>query len=373
MALHDQSPMWSYMIHEFRTGAPVMRVEPSACSWTRRLTGTGTGSFELKLRDSLTAIPRAMVRDILTENRMALAVRWGTGATPHVAFAGFITGATYDLDTGTISAALAEPKTIFNKRMTGGVNQYGVPWDLTITNRSLAGAVRAILARAMAPSSEWALPLDLPADGAGTYSRKVAYWETVTIADLITEVEKQGVTVDFRPYVTSAGVLRFNVRVLGPTSTSGSTDLPVTVPESRVVGLSVSRDAARQVTGVLVVGKGTGKNMKTAYAPTGGSRATLLPVRDEKRDTAKDIDDVAQLQEIAKAEYAKWKDPVEQWSFSVRLDDELTPDLVQPARLLRMDVRGDEYLLEDVYQQRVIALAGDMTLAVKPEVQRVSS
>lgn len=360
------------MIHVTRTGAPVMLVEPAACPWTRRITGTGTGSVELKLRDSLTAIPRAMIRDLITPNKHTLAVRWGTGATPHVAFAGVITGSSYDRDTGTLTADLAEIRMIFAKRMTGGVNQYGAPWNLTYTNRSAAGAFRAVLARSMAPSAEWALPIDLPADGSGTLSREVDFFEAITISDLFAEIEDQtGATLDFRPYYTSGGVLRWEARSLAPTTTVGVSDLPVTVPESRVVGLKVSVDGSKQVTGILALGNGTGEDMRAKYAPLSGSGATVIPVRDERRE-AKDLETDAQLQRFADAEYAKWKDPVEQWSFTVRLDDDLGPDLLQAARLLRMDVRGDEWILDGLYQQRVIALAGDMTLAVRPEVQRVS-
>lgn len=362
--------VWSYQVVVTRTGAPVQLVSPSACSWTRRLTGTGTGSVELKLRDEFHAIPRAMVRDLLTPNKHTLVVRWGSGEDPHVAFAGVITGTSYSRDTGTVAANLAEVRMLFAKRMTGGVNQYGAPWNLTYAGRSAAGAVRALLTRAFAPSSEWSLPIDLPPDGAGSLSRQVDFFETITISDLIAEVESQaGVVVDFRPYY-SGGVLRWESRVLSAAATVGAADLPVTVPESRVVGLTVAYDGAKQVTGVLAVGNGTGEDMVTAFAPTTGSGATVIPVRDERRE-AKDLKTAAQLQAFADSEYALWKDPVEQWSFTVRLDDELTPDMVQPARLLRMDVRQDEWIADDVYQQRVIALAGDMTLAVKPEVQRV--
>lgn len=363
--------MWSYAIHDTRTGAHLIEMKPSAFSWSRRLVGTGTGSVSFKVLGMV--IDRAVLRDLLRPTARTVIAKWRTpGSTgePHVVFAGMVTDTSYAPDTGTLTANLTDIRTIFSKRMTGGVNQYGTPWNLTYTNRSNAGAIRAVLARAMAPSTEWSLPIDLPADGTGVLSRQVDFFETMTIGDLLSEIEDVGgVTVDFRPYLAS-GVLRWEVRAVGPSTTYGTTDLPVTVKESRVTGLTVAIDGKAQVTGVLALGNGTGEDMLTAYAPTSGSGATTIPVRDEKR-TAKDLKSAASLQRFADAEYTKWSVTREQWTFSMQVDDVITPAHVQPGRLLRMDVRNDPWLPDGVRSRRVIALSGDMTRGVKPEVDDV--
>lgn len=358
--------MWSYAIHDTRTGAHLMEAQPSACSWTRRLTGTGTGSVSFPLLDSETAIPRSTIRDLLKPTARTLVVKWDT----HVAFAGMVTDTSYVRDTGVVTANVTEIRGLFVKRMTGGVNQYGSPWDFSYTNRSAAGAARAILARAMAPSSEWNLPIDLPANGAGDLSRQVDFYETMTISDLLAEVEDQsGATIDFRPYLAS-GVLRWDARAVGESQTFGVSDLPVSPAESRATGLTVKLNGAKQVTGILALGNGTGEDMLTAYAPTGGSGAVEIPVRDEKRES-KDLKTTAGLQRFADAEYAKWSVVREQLSFKVRLGDDMTPADVQPGRKLRMDVRNDPWIPDGVREQRVIALAGDMGLGVTPEVDDV--
>lgn len=309
------------------------------------------------------AVPRGTMRGLLAPTSRTVAILDGS----HVAFAGLVQSRTYARDSGVVTAECMELRGLFEKRMTGGVNQYGPVWDFSYSNRSAAGAVRAILARSMAPSSEWDLPIDLPADGSGSLSRQVDFFETVTINDLLKEVEDQaGVTVDFRPYVSS-GSLRWEVRVLGASATVGVTDLPVTVEGSHVTGLTVTEDGTKQVTGVLALGNGTGEDMRTAYAPTGGSGATEIPVRDEKR-SSKDLKTTAQLQRFANAEYAKWSLARESWSFSARLDDDLSAAMLQPGRLLRMDVRGDEWVTDGLRERRVIALSGDLSLSVTPEV-----
>lgn len=356
--------MWAYAIHDTRTGAHLLEVKPSAFSWSRRLVGSGTGSVSFKLHALV--IDRDVLRDLLRPTARTVIVKWGG----HVVFAGMVMDTAYAADTRTLTANLTEIRTLFSKRMTGGVNQYGAPWNLTYTNRSNAGAIRAVLARSMSPSSEWSLPLDLPADGTGVLSRQVDFFETMTIADLLSEIEDVGgVTVDFRPYLAS-GVLRWEVRAVGPSTTYGVTDLPVTVGESRVTGLTVNTDGKAQVTGILALGNGTGEDMLTAFAPTSGSGATTIPVRDEKR-TAKDLKSQASLQRFADEEYLKWSKTREQWSFKMQMDDIITPELVQPGRLLRMDVRKDPWLPDGVRQRRVIALSGDMTRGVTPEVDDV--
>lgn len=357
--------MWSVTAFATRSGTSPERLDPASCRWTRRLTGAGSGEIAFNLRDR-DALPRDTMRMLLRPTGRTLAVMWGS----HVAFAGLVKSTSYDRDSGSVSAELMEIRELFEKRMTGGVNQYGAPWNFSYTNRSAAGAVRAILARSMSPSTEWELPLDLPGDGSGSLSRQVDFFETVTISDLLKEVEDQaGVTVDFRPYV-AGGLLRWEVRVVGTSTTYGTTDLPVSVEGSQVTGLTVVDDGAKQVTGVLALGNGTGEDMLTAYAPTGGSGATEIPVRDEKR-SSKDLKTTAQLQRFANAEYAKWSQARESWAFRVQVDDDTTPDLVQVGRLLRMDVRGDEWLPDGVRRRRVIALSGDLTQTVTPEVDDV--
>lgn len=358
--------MWSVTAFATRSGTSPMRLDPAAAQWSRRLTGSGSGSIGFNLRDK-DALPQATMRSMLRPTARTLAVMWGT----HVAFAGLVRANKYDRTSGVVTADLVELRTLFDKRMTGGVNQYGAPWNLTYTNRSAAGAVRAVLEQSMAPSSEWSLPIDLPANGSGSLSRHVDFYETVTIADLLKEIEDQaGVTVDFRPYI-SDGLLRWETRVIGTSTTFGTTDLPVSPAGSLVTGLTVTEDGSKQVTGVLALGNGTGEDMLTAFAPTDGSGATTIPVRDEKR-SSKDLKTVAQLQRFADAEYVKWRDVKESWSFAAQVDDDVTPAFFQPGRLLRMDVRGDEWLPDGVRRRRVIALSGDLTQTVTPEVDDVS-
>lgn len=341
--------MWSVWIHDLRTGAPLLEMFPSSGSWNRRLTGTGQGSHVFQLRARETALPRATVRDLFRNNDRAISVCFGD----HVAYAGFVETPKYQRGTGTLAVTHREIREMFRQRSTFGVNNYPAG-DLTVTNRSPSGAVRAILARAMQWTSQWAFPIDLPPDGSGSFSAEWKRYQRLSIDDLLCQVEAEGVEVDFDPYRDAAGNLRWRTRVGAPI-VSGYYDLPVTVDESRVIDLDVEENGAKQLSGVHTAGNGTEEDMVTAFA--WAMAGPPMVVRDAFR-TSKDVRDPTQLGRISTADLAANRGPVVQWSFSVVVDDELSPAMVTPGTTERMDVRDDEWIDDGLYEQRVIALSG---------------
>ena len=206
----------------------------------------------------------------------------------------------------------------------------------------------------------------LPADGAGTFSATWEWWRFLTIDDLLAEMEEQGVEIDFRPYINGSGQLRYQT-VVGTPIVGSATDIPVTVKKSLVKNLQVTTDSTRRVTGVIVAGEGTEAGTLLAWAGNGAG-TNPIPIRDVYR-SQKDIDDPVKLQAIANTIYAESMNPVEQWSFDLQVTDEFSPELAAVSRVMRMDVRGDPWIPNGMYQKRVIALKGDLSMTVKPEVQ----
>lgn len=354
--------MWTTRVFDTATGNPILDIDSGidAANWTRRLGGEGSGSHTFKL--SGLGIPQPQVRDLFADQKRTIAVCWGN----HVAYAGVVQQAKYDRKAGTINVSHDEIRTFMRARMQFGVAA-PTGGDLTITSRSYSGAVRAILSRAMQWSAEWTLPIDLPADGAGSYSAVREWWRFLTIDDLLSEVEEQGVEIDFRPYLDGSGKLRYQTLVAQPV-VGASTDVPVTVTDSRVTNLESTTDSSRRVTGVIVAGEGTEAATTTVWAGNGAG-TNPIPIRDVYR-SQKDIGDVAKLQSIANSIYAESMNAVEQWSFNLQLSEEFTPDLATIGRVLRMDVRGDPWIADNMYPNRVIALRGDLSMTIKPEVQR---
>jgi len=321
------------------------------------MSGIGDGSLTVNLADL--GLERAQARDLLRGTARTVVVLWGD----HVVSAGFIETPAYSRDAGTVTVNTKEIRAIFRERLTFGVELYELG-DLTITNRSAAGAVHAILTRGLQGGNpEWTLPLDLPGDGAGDISFQWKNYQALTIEDCLKEVEKLGYEVDFEPYL-SAGSLRWRVRVAAKIQ-DGSVDLPVSVDDSPVSGLTVTEDGSSLLTGVFVAGNGSEVDMITAWAGEGGP---TTPIRDAWR-SAKDITDPEALQKFADAQLALYRNPVVTWKFDVSASV-VDPSEVAPGRLAYMDVRGDPWVVDGRREGRIISLSGDISsLTMTPEVQ----
>lgn len=364
--------MWGLKLFEARPGSEAIDITRlvGGANWTARLNGQGQGSHTLKMFGS--ALSGAQGRELTRGNKYAVAQVWGTT----VAYAGIITDDDWDEESETLTLQSKEMRAhMAPGRMSFGVNQYnpaGV--TVTITNRSHAGAVRAVLQAVQAPSAEWALAIDLPADGSGSFSARWRFEETLTWEDMLQQIEADGCEITFRPYISASGQLRWQTLVAAKIQTGTALDLAAKVPESIVTGLKVKRSSATLATGVLAFGKGQGQDRPYAYAPTSGSGATDQPVRDVKV-TFPDIEvrrgnaaDQARLQAAADAEYALRRDPVEQWSFGLHIADQ-GPGIALPGALLRIWVHGSKRIPDGGHLKRVIALGGDWGMGVNPEVQ----
>lgn len=354
--------VWSTRVFDTATGNPVLDVNcgvDDSADWTRRLGGEGSGSHTFNLAGL--GIATAQVRELFADQKHTIAACWGN----YVVYAGVIQETKYSRNSGTVTVSHDEIRNFFRARMQFGVGAAS-GGDLTVTGRTSSGAVRAILARAMQHSAEWVLPIDLPADGAGTFSATWAWWRFLTIDDLLTEMEEQGVEIDFRPYINGSGQLRYQT-VVGTPIVGSATDVPVTAKKSLVKNLQVRTDSTRRVTGVIVAGEGSEAGTLLAWAGNGAG-TNPIPIRDVYR-SQKDIDDPVKLQAVADTIYAESMNPVEQWSFDLHVSDEFTPELAAVSRVMRMDVRGDPWIPDGMYQKRVIALKGDLSMTVKPEVQ----
>jgi len=352
--------MFETRIFDTISGAHLLTVEPSDASWAAKLDGSGQGSITVPLRGQ--GIPRATARDLFRANARCVAHVDESGT---VIAAGLLLRPDYSRDDGSVTIGWVDIRHLIDQRLGFGVGSYGPGGDLTVTSKSRSGAARALLSRALHDGTEpqWELPIDLPSDSSGSFTRTWRHYEFATMNDGLEEIEAEGVEVYFDPYLSS-GSLRWATRVAAPIALGGF-DLPVTSEASSVVGLHVKSDGSKQLTGVIYSGNGAGSKKITAWA---GHGPYTIPIRDAHR-TADTVKTVAQLQRIADADLAEHFYPVEQWSFGVRLDETVKAAAVKPGRLLRMDVRGDEWIPDGMYTQRVVGVSGDLTQTVTPEVQ----
>ena len=349
-------------IHDAFTGAPLMPVYPTAARWTMRLKGSESASATFNLNDErMGQLPQPLIADLFQENARMLMIRDGSA----VEYFGPIVKVVDDPLTGVMQVECKGERDKLAKRYTFPANDLNAA-PLVIASRSHSGAVRAILQRAMLWSSEWQLPIDLPVDSSGVYSRTVYGWEAQNISQLLAGVEAEGSEVWLRPYLAEDGSGRFQPRVAPQITVGSYTDIMSAAPQSPLLKLQRSSDGDNQSTGVVVLGRGSERDTKSAWA--GFMAGPVIPVSDIVT-TKKDIANMASLQRIATAELAKRRRPGVQWSMEFSTEKVAVSKLL-PGALIRLDVRNDRLKPDGQYLLRVIALSGTWgSSRVSPEVQ----
>lgn len=143
-------------------------------------------------------------------------------------------------------------------------------------------------------------------------------------------------------------------------------DLPVTVEKSAVLGLVVTEDGSKQLSGVFYSGSGTEADQVVAYA--GGLPGPSMVIRDASR-TASDIRDPVKLAAIATADLKAHRYPIEQWSFTVDTGpDGVARSSIRLGSILRLAVYGHVWIADGIYEMRVIGFTptvGKQSIAVE--------
>lgn len=355
--------MWSFSVHNTISGAKLLGLtrEVSAGRWGRS-PGAGSGSHLVQLRDDEEPIPPEVARDMARPNECTFVVAWD--GVPM--YAGLILKADYSRDAGTLTLQHSDIRVLFKERLTFGVTGYALG-DLTITGKSRSGLVRGILQRAIYhwALSTWRLPIDLPADGAGSESLSVRNWEWATIEDLLQRVEKSGATIDFDPYYDSNGGLRWATRVGVPTLPGIQYEWVVTAADTPVTGLTVSLDGSAQLSGCFYMGKGAEADMRVGEA--GFIGGPTIPVRDAAR-SAKDESDISKLNQMALTDLQENRSAKAEWAFDLVADGSWDPSGVKPGARLKLWTYGDDFVVDGFTDLAVTGVSGDMGFVLKPEV-----
>ncbi|WP_417555587.1 hypothetical protein [Microbacterium sp.] len=357
--------MWEWWIHHTKSGSPELPVPVSAASWTRRLGSKGDATHTIPVPGS--GIPKSLIRELATGNTYTLAQRWGT----FVASAGVIQGRRFVEASGLLTLRQKELRAaLLGQRLPHGVGGYGPNGvSLTITGRSHSGAVRAIVDKAVQGNTTigWDLPIDYPPDGAGGFSAVWRMEEGLTIEDMLTQMEEDGAEIDFAPYITPTGYLRWEVRVASRIQVGVPFLLAARAPGTIVADLETDEDFVRQRSGLLGFGGGSGQDRKWAWA---GGGIAGMPVRDE-RISFPDITTQPRLQAAVDADYESRLTPTNQWKLTLFIGG-TGPEIAEPGRVLDMHVFGSAFIEDGSHKQRVIAARGDASLMVTPEVQEVT-
>ena len=346
--------------HDAITGNERGRVFPAeqGAQWSTNVGGTGTCSFVFVVNDADTGLKLADIQSKFTPNSTLFGLRWDTT----VLGAWKVEDWDYDEDAGAVTVTGVELRNETAWRMTYGVSGY-TSGTLPVSNRSYSGAVRAILARFMQWSPDWAYPIDLPADGAGSFSAVWEFWKKFTIADLLKQIEDEGYEVFLRPYLLGSQ-LRFETLV-GPRVSSGVSHFHLQAEDSPLAGVRYKVSGSGQITGGQGVGSGTGQDQPVAWA---GVTPIVIPIRDAKREFPDLEGD--RLQAATNAWVASVRAPQVQWTVGkFTASDEYPASLAVTGRGWRLESMGHPVFPDAIHAVRVIASSGSFSHVITTEVQ----
>lgn len=358
--------MFELWTHDAITGDERRQVFPAeqGAQWSMNLAGTGTCSFVFVVNDAETGMSGVEIGSVFAPNSTLLALRVGLA----VVGAWKIEDWDYDDDKGTVTVAGVELVRNESKwRMTYGLSQYD-QGTLVVTNRSYQGAVRAIVSRLINRSPEWNYPIDLPADGSGSFSQTWEYWKKYTMEDLFVQIEQQGVEIYFRPYLTGGRQLRFQT-IVATRVMVGTSYFHLQSADRPLSGIRYKVDGSGQLTGAQGLGEGTGQDQEVRYTPN--EPPYPIPIRDAKQ-TFPDLTG-ARLQAATDAWLEVDELPIVQWTVgSFVVSDDYPVEHALVARGWTLESKGHTVFPDGTHQLRVIASSGSWSNQITTEVQRGS-
>lgn len=245
--------------------------------------------------------------------------------------ADLLTGWDYQFGTKELTLHHSQFRVYLEKVTTFGTNGYsGADLghnSLKLVNYNLPAACQAVVYVAQLKPGGNTLPVDFelsfpdgypgagdPQGSSGTLSREIFDYNVQYIEDVITELQEMpgGPDVDFEPYLTSAGKLRWRMRTNLTPANVFDFDLDGTEP-GLVLG-TLSMDAQGVANTRYAIGSGSEADMRVGTAKA----TTTVPVL-EGDDEYKTLTEQADLDSHASADLATFSKPAYTLDASIQL------------------------------------------------------
>ncbi|MET0716416.1 MAG: hypothetical protein ABWY57_16035 [Mycetocola sp.] len=359
--------MWSVAIHDTQSGEFLSLVQPSGGAWGRGDVTSRQHTFPLRA-DGLT---RSVRRDLFRPWDRVLVQRWTSAdGTVTPVYAGLIDGTpTYDRATGLLTVSHIDLRSLTARRMLFGVGSYAPTGTTVCTNLSLRGIARRViyLGFVYEYSSAWPVPVNLPAEEAGSVSRTYYHYEFQTVDQILSDIEKEngGPDVEFQPKYSSDYTLSWDV-LIGTPYLTGPTFETNLASQSTPTGVTVAENAQKSATGIFTIGKGEEQDMRVGSFALDVSEGL-------SRDYAvshKDVDNQTRLNSLAQADLGAVASPTVQWTMNVQARD-VSPAALRVGSTISTFSKDDEWIDDGLTMHRVLAFTGDFTdtISLQLEVQ----
>jgi hypothetical protein len=325
--------------------------------------GSGKGgSTDFKVRDPEVA-ETATETNLAPWKRMIVMDFYGV-----IIYAGFITGYSVDRDAGTVSVTHEDIYSLFSRRVMADILSDGVQArpGLTYSSVSLSMLIKQAIYQGQNDAARFNLPIVLPADAVGSYSRSYDPWNLPTVASVLDDITstENAPDMDLNPRWTDAGQIEWVL--LSGNLTSGTWDWELDVPQSTASNLKIRRDGSGMANRIAAVGEGSEKKMLLSVAD-GSASSTFLPL--DKVVSYKDEKVQANLAARARADLAKFSRATEQVSMDVQMNEDFSVNQLSLGGTVNWHLKDDLFLAPGWRSSRLIEYSGDLSLSVHLEFQ----
>lgn len=323
---------WRVIICETRTGNIVAEVEPiDLPKFSRDLNGTGTVDVGVYLDQKHNKT--VDFRTFTAVGKYSWAVVYDT----YVCQAGPVWSYSYDETTHVLSVSCGGIQSIFNKRLLrnaffGGGNITDISWDLSYTgslSQIMLDLVTESLSMYTSPGNNaFMLPIARPSRSSlpsGTAQRNYLGYDLAKVWDRMEELTKviDGPEIDFAPEFTdNSSKIQWRLNIgapkLGDQNTTAIWEYGSAM-ESIDVDVNGSTSPVMRV---WVKGTGSERDLITGYAEDFSLASQGYPPLEYVDTEHSSTELTGTLDGYAQADLEQFRNPVETWSCSVRIDGE---------------------------------------------------
>lgn len=354
-------------IFETTTGRIVLRDLPyvGEPTYSREINREGSFSFRVVIGD-ISVPPTLSLRALFTPWRFSVGIAWDE----YIIQAGPVITSQFDDTTTVLSVTCGGLWRLLNRRQivnpayplaptTAGSLLDLSPVTADVTYTASLHTIAKKLVQDSCSRTGFSLPIDFPADIAGTATRTYPLYDLASVGQRLTELTQVdgGPDVDFAPFfdLSNPGYVRWSMRIGNPTLSQTGEDVTWDYGTG-LRSVSTDSDGSKMITGVFVKGNGTEEASIIAYQRSTTLTALGWPAT-ELVDGRSSIISGTVLQGHADADVNLYKNPVELWDAVVRADT--LPDLgsYSPGDFARFNIQEHRWITPGVYRQRILGFS----------------
>lgn len=358
---------FSASIFEIRTGKIVIRDIPviGIPQFDRQINQEGSWQIAVQVGDI--SVPKTeTLRSIFAPWRFGCAIAWND---QYILQAGPVTTSQFSDTDSQIQISGGGIWSLLNRRLAIHPSKVLTPTtgsallDLTTGDLAYGPLSLHTIAKKLVQDScsrtNFGLPIDFPADIAGTHERNYPIYDFASIGQRLKELTQvdEGPDVDFAPFfdLSTPGYIRFQMMIGNPSLTTAAVPL-IWDYGTGLRSVSIDSDGSAMVSNSFARGNGVERASLVAFDQDNTLVTNNWPPT-EIVASYSSVTDGDTLQGHATGALELYRTPVELWSAIARAD--LLPSLgtYSPGTLAQFNMQGHRWIPDGSYQQRLLGFS----------------